>query len=128
MEKINDTILKTKKVKSAFRTTFGGVKRDLKEFDKALSFGNQAHIITPNNFRPCTLLGAVNMELGKYEEGQSWYEKARKLGAPQKLIDDDLRSILMGSDKSKRKDLAKFLYKNDPDRYSWIKNILNKIE
>lgn len=118
--KINDTILKTKKVKSAFKTTFGGVKRDLKKFDEALSFGNKAHILTPNNFQPCTLLGAVNIELGQYEEGQLWYKKAIKRGATEKLIDDDLRSIFMRADKSKRNELAKFLYKNDPNRYSWV--------
>lgn len=121
---INATNLKTKKIKSAFKTTFGGVKRDLKKFEDALSFGNQAHIFTPNNFRPCTLLGAVNIELGNYEEGQSWYKKAIKRGATEKSIDDDLRSIFMRSEKSKRDDLAKFLYKNNPDRYSWVKKYL----
>ena len=121
---INVTHLKSKKIKSALKTTFGGVKRDLKEFEEALSFGNKAHILTPNDFRPCTLLGAVNIELGNYEEGQSWYKKAIKRGTTEKSIDDDLRSIFMRSEKCKRNELAEFLYKNDPNRYSWVKKYL----
>ncbi len=121
---INIANLKSKKIKSAFKTTFGGVKRDLRKFEEALSFGNQAHLLTPNDFRPCTLLGAVNIEIGNYGEGQSWYEKALKRGATEKTIDDDLRSIFMRSEKTKRNDLAKFLYKNNPKRYSWVKRYL----
>jgi len=121
---INAANLRSKKIKSALKTTFGGVKRDLRAFKEALSFGNQAHILTPNDFRPCTLLGAVNIETGNYEEGQIWYKKAIKRGATEKLIDDDIRSIFMRSEKFKRNELADFLYKNDPNRYGWVKKYL----
>ena len=121
---IDATNLKSKKIKSALKTTFGGVKRDLKKFEDALSFGNKAHILTPNDFRPCTLLGAVNIEIGNYGEGQSWYAKAIKRGATEKSIDDDLRSIFMRSKEPERNNLAEFLYKNDPKRYRWVKKWL----
>ena len=53
--------LKNRKLKSALCTTHGGVKRDIKNYDEALGLGDQAHLLTPKDFRPCTLLGAVNM-------------------------------------------------------------------
>jgi len=119
--KINTSKFKSKKIESAFITTYGGVKRDLGFLEEAISFGNKAHTLTPKDFRPCTLLGAVNIEIGNYDEGQSWYRKAIERGASEKSVDDDLRSIFMRSDKSKRKDLAEFLLKNDHRRYSWVK-------
>lgn len=122
---IDSSKLKSKKVESAFHTTYGGVKRDLEKFIEAINYGNKAHLLTPSDFRPCTLLGAVNMEIKNYEEGQSWYRKAVERGATQKSVDDDLRSIFMRSDKLKRKELGTFLYNNDPERYGWVKKYIN---
>ncbi|MBU1055091.1 MAG: hypothetical protein KKC46_14875 [Proteobacteria bacterium] len=120
---INNSELKSKKIESAFHTTYGGVKRDLENFKDAINHGNKAHLLTPHNFRPCTLLGAVNIEIGNYDEGQSCYRKAVERGATQKSVDDDLRSIFMRAEKSKRKELGIYLYNNDSERYGWVKNI-----
>jgi len=124
LTKVNNNILNSKKIKSAFRTTLGGVKRDLNIFPEALSLGEKAHVLTPKDFRPCTLLGAVNIEIGNYEEGKSWYQKAIDRGATEKSVDDDLRSIFKRTQKSNRKKLAIFLYKNDPSRYNWVKKYI----
>ncbi|MFH0784106.1 MAG: hypothetical protein V2B20_19425 [Pseudomonadota bacterium] len=121
---IDSSKLKPKKLESAFHTTYGGVKRDLENFNEAINHGNKAHLLTPNDFRPCTLLGAVSIEIGNYDEGQSWYRKAVERGATQKSVDDDLRSIFMRSEKSKRKELGTFLYNNDPERYEWVKKYI----
>ncbi|WP_448872615.1 hypothetical protein [Desulfobulbus propionicus] len=125
LAQINSSAFKTKKIISAFNTTYGGVKRDLSAYDEAIALGNKAHALTPNDFRPCTLLGAVNIEMGHYDEGQSWYQKAIERGASEKSVDDDLRSIFKRSEKSKCKDLALFLLKRDPERYDWVKKYLN---
>lgn len=122
--KINTSKFNTNKIKSAFNTTYGGVKRDIGAHNEAITLGNKAHTLTPKDFRPCTLLGAVNIEMGHYDEGQSWYQKAIERGASEKSIDDDLRSIFKRSEKSKRKDLAVFLLKRDPERYDWVKKYL----
>ena len=122
--KINTSKFKAKKIESAFNTTYGGVKRDLCAYNEAIELGNKAHTLTPDDFRPCTLLGAVNIELGHYAEGQSWYQKAIERGAPEKSVDDDLRSIFKRFEKSKRKDLAVFLFKNEPERYGWVQKYL----
>jgi len=113
--------LKDRKLKSALCTTLGGVKRDLKKWDEAISLGEQAHLLTPMDFRPCTLMGAVNMEIGNYLLGQSWYKKAVERGASEKSVDDDLRGIFMRADKSKQEALRNYLLEIDPARYSWAK-------
>jgi len=113
--------LKKIKLKSAIFTTHGGVKRDMRQFDEALALGDKAYLLTPNDFRPCTLLGAVNMEIGNHSLGESWYKKAIERGANEKSVDDDLRSIFMRAESSKREELRAYLIKKDPIRYSWAK-------
>lgn len=109
------------KLKSALYTTHGGVKRDLQKWDDALGLGEKAFQTTPKDFRPCTLLGAVNMEIGNYDLGQSWYEKAAERGAEVKSIDNDLRSIFFRADKTKRDALRSHLLAIDAVRYNWVK-------
>jgi hypothetical protein len=111
---------KVPKLKSAIATTHGGVMRDMRRFDEALNLGNQAHEITPNDFRPCTLLGAINFELGHYEIGRDWYAKAIERGATERSVDSELRSIFLRADQTKRDELKRFLLRQDPARYCWV--------
>lgn len=112
---------KSPKLKSALLTTHGGAMRDLGYCDEALSFGNQAHALTPTDFRPCTLLGALNMELGNYDIAKEWYKKAIERGASERSIDQDLRGIFMRADKAKREEIKDFLLREDSARYSWVR-------
>lgn len=114
------------KLKSALCTTYGGVKRDLGKYSEALDLGEKAHQITPQNFRPCTLLGAVNIEIGNYDLGQSWYEKATQRGANPEAIDEELRSIFRRADQEKQDALRQHLLRIDPVRYGWTKTLKRK--
>lgn len=114
---------KPPKLRSAIATTHGGVMRDLKRWDEALQFGNQAHALTPNDYRPCTLLGAVNFELGHYDLGRDWYEKATERGASERSIDHELRGILLRADQAKQDEITAFLLRDDPVRYGWVKKL-----
>lgn len=111
---------KAPKLISAICTTHGGVMRDLKRFNEALNFGDQAHALTPKDFRPCTLLGAVNFEMGNYDLGRDWYAKATERGASERTIDYDLRGIFLRADKAKREEIRAFLLREDPVRYKWV--------
>lgn len=113
--------LKNIKLKSALCTTHGGVKRDLGSHNEAITLGELAHQLTPKDFRPCTLLGAVNMEIGNHIIGESWYEKAIERGASEKSVDNDLQSIFRRAESAKREELRAYLLKKDPYRYSWAK-------
>ncbi|MBL6987182.1 MAG: cell envelope integrity protein TolA [Methylobacter sp.] len=113
---------KAPKLNSAICTTHGGVMRDLNRFDEALKFGGQAHALTPKDFRPCTLLGAVNIEMGDYLTGLDWYEKAKERGASERSIDYDLRGILLRADKAKREEIKAVLLRVDSERYKWVRN------
>lgn len=111
------------KIKSALSTTYSGVKRDLGKWSEALDLGEKAHRFTPQNFRPCTLLGAVNIEIGNYDLGQSWYEKAAQRGASPQAIDDELRGIFHRADQERQDALRAHLLNIDPVRYGWTKTL-----
>lgn len=119
LKTIDVSALTDKKLKSALFTTYGGVKRDLGEKSEALKLGEQAHVLTPHDCRPCTLLGAVNIEIGHFDIGHSWFEKAIKRGYTENSMDDELRRIFTRAEKSKREALRNYLLKKDPVRYNW---------
>jgi len=112
--------LKHPKIKSAVCTTHGGVMRDLRRLPEALRLGEQAHELQPRDFRPCTLLGAVHMELGNFDSGREWYEKAVERGASEHSIDNELRSIFQRAEKASRAAMKTFLLAEDPKRYHWV--------
>ncbi len=118
---ISDERLTQAKLKSAVRTTLGGVMRDLGRFDEARAFGEEAHSLLPGNFRPCTLLGAVHIEQGNILGGHEWYRKAEERGATINSIDSELRSILARMSAEKRKQITRQLLSIDPDRYGWLR-------
>lgn len=113
---------KSPKLRSAFFTTHGGVKRDLGRKDEAIRLGEKAHGLMNKDFRPCTLIGAVYMETGHYILGQQWYDKAVERGASERAIDSDLRSIFMRADNASKKAMRTHLLQVDSERYRWTKN------
>ncbi len=112
--------LKHPKVRSAIFTTHGGVMRDIGQRSAAIELGKTAHALMPKDYRPCTLLGAVHMELQHFAEGHEWYEKARERGAPEQGVDSELRSIFQQLDSVGRKAMKNFLLSEDSHRYKWL--------
>lgn len=108
------------KQRSALLTTGGGAHRDLGHREEAVQFGKEAHSLAPEDFRPCTLLGAVHIEMGAYSEGAEWYEKAEARGARPDNIDRDLRSILSSVSHDKRKQIEAALKALDASRYGGL--------
>jgi hypothetical protein len=108
------------KLQSALATTHGGVKRDLGNLQEALKLGTKAHEVTPSDFRPCTLLGAVNFELGNYTEGQAWYCKAMERGAKERDVDYDLKGIFARANQTQRQEIRAFLLAENPVRFKWV--------
>lgn len=84
---------KEKKLKSALLTTYGGVCRDLQEYSRGVELGHEAHKVTPLNFRPCTLLGAIYLSTGEFTLGHEWYDKAKERGFSQAAYDNDIKSV-----------------------------------
>ncbi|MEN4983159.1 hypothetical protein [Acinetobacter modestus] len=124
LENTEISLNKNKKLLSAYFTTLGGVKRDIRKVDTAIECGVKAHENNSQDYRPCTLLGAIYMENHEYILGHDWYSKARDRGAPEKSINADLRSILLKLDKSKRVEMIDSLLKKDPYLYGWLKSIV----
>ena len=101
--------VKHSRVKSAVLTTRGGVMRDLGRRSEAIQMGEKAHALMPQDYRPCTLLGAVHMEQREFERGHEWYQMARERGAPEQSVDSELRSIFQRLDPSGREAMKRFL-------------------
>ncbi|HGL4554562.1 TPA: hypothetical protein ACKE7S_003600 [Acinetobacter baumannii] len=61
-------------------------KRDLKKPDTAIEHGLKAHDHSSQDYRSCTLLGAIYMENHEYDLGHDWYSKARDREGLQKTL------------------------------------------
>jgi hypothetical protein len=112
---------KSIKLKAALCTTHGGVMRDLQRWDEALHLGEKAHALKAEDYRPCTLLGAIHMEAGNFSLGQEWYAKAVERGATVDSVDQDLRKIYFRADRPSQERMKDFLLSEDPIRYAWVK-------
>ena len=126
IDSILEDRLKPPKVRSAVLTTRGGALRDLRRLPEAILAGERAHALMPTDYRPCTLLGAVHMELRDFEEGHDWYEKARQRGATEHAIDAELRSIFQQLDSPGREAMKRFLLAEDPRRYQWLNEMKSR--
>lgn len=118
--KYNFNDVKESKLKSAYHTTFGGVERDLKNTEEAIEHAEKAHSIQPNNFRPCTLLGAIYVEQGSYLLGLEWYEKAKKLGAPERGINNELSVIIKKLSKEEQKKMLNVIRSKSNEQYRYL--------
>ncbi|NJD07417.1 MAG: hypothetical protein FIA97_13100 [Methylococcaceae bacterium] len=116
---INVENQKSPKLRSAICTTRGGVMRDLNQWEEGLRLGEKAHFFRPDDYRPCTLLGAIHMETGNFKLGSEWYGKAVERGATTDSVDQDLRNIFFRADQVKQDQMREFLLNEDPIRYSW---------
>ncbi|WP_422414300.1 MULTISPECIES: hypothetical protein [unclassified Endozoicomonas] len=104
-------------------TTHGGAKRDQRLTKDAIRMGEEAHKVTPKNFRPCTLLGAIYMETGQLSLGHEWYQKAIERGFSENAMDSELKSIFMKADKAGREKLKAFLLKENAARFAWVRRL-----
>lgn len=112
---------KSRKLKSALCTTRGGVMRDLGNLGEAQRLGMDAHAFKSDDYRPCTLLGAIHMEMGEYSVGQEWYAKAVERGATVESVDQDLRSVFFRSAPARQAEMREFLLGENPVRYAWAR-------
>lgn len=110
---------KEKKLKSALLTTYGGVCRDLALYGDAIKLGLEAHNVTPLNFRPCTLLGAIHIATGEFTAGHEWYDKAKERGFSQEAYDNDIKSIYLRASDDIKTRLKQNLISTG-HKYKWL--------
>lgn len=121
LKQLQASSLKAPKLRSAVLTTHGGAVRDLGQHEDALALAETAQKLLPTSYRPCTLLGAINIELGNFSAGHEWYRQAEKLGAKSSSIESDLRGLLARMDPEQRKLAVDELTRIDPHQYGWMK-------
>ena len=110
------------KLKSAVFTTHGGALRDLHRLEEAKDLASKAHALLPSDYRPCTLLGAIHIELDEISAGHEWYTKAEARGAPPQHVERDLRVVLLRLTETKRTEIIKQLIAISGTRYEWLRN------
>ncbi|UAL44912.1 hypothetical protein K8B83_08940 [Shewanella inventionis] len=108
-----------KKLKSALLTTYGGVCRDLKDYVNSIKLGLEAHKVTPLNFMPCTLLGAVYLSTGEFDLGHEWYDKAKERGFSQDAYDNDIKSVYFRASDEMKNRLKQNLVATG-HKYKWL--------
>lgn len=109
------------KVRSALFTTRGAALRALDRHEEALASAKQAHVLTPEDYRPCTLLGAIHMAQLDVNEGHAWFSKAEQRGASKEMIDSDIKALLTRMSEERRGRLQSGLFKHDPVRFAWLR-------
>ena len=110
------------KIRSALATTRGAAMRAVHRYAEAKMLGEEAHAIEPCDYRPCTLLGAVHLELGELSIGQAWYVKAEERGAAKEAVDHDIKMLLAGFSIAERERVRTFLLNQDPERFKWLRS------
>lgn len=122
-ENVNWHKVQESDLKSALWVTRGAAFRDLYQLDEAENCAIQAMECQPESHQPYTLLGAICYDRSQYEEGDQWFRMAVERGAND--TDDEIERIVrMTKDKDKRREVAEYLLKKDPDRYGWAGSYL----
>ena len=122
-EKVNLSKVREADLKSALLVTRGGAFRDLTRLDEAESCAAQAMESQPDNHQPYTLMAATCYDLGKYADGDTWFEMAAERGAND--TDDEIEKIVrITKDNNKRKEVVEYLLNKDLKRYAWAKSYL----
>lgn len=109
--------------RSALLTTSGGALRDLGRRVEAIARGDDAHALSPNDYRPCTLLGALHIELSAYVEGAAWFEKAEARGASRRQVDREIAQILRSVCPEEREKIRRALSAHDAARFAPLREL-----
>ena len=120
--------IKNNKLKSALSTTRGGAFRDRRELDKAENCALQAIKYFPKSHHPYTLMGALCYEMGEYEKGDIWFDKAIKRGALPREQDAEIKRVIKRANKEERIKIKTYLLKKDSHRYQWVRKYIEALE
>lgn len=92
---------------SAVLTSRGGAFKDLKEWSRAEQCAYKA-LDKAISFYPYTLLGAVNILKGNLSQAEFFFDKAIKLGAPNKSISSEISNTIKKLSEEKQEELKDF--------------------
>ncbi|HDR1506825.1 TPA: hypothetical protein QB443_000580 [Pasteurella multocida] len=121
LETVDKKRLSSLKIESAYFTTYGGVNRDLGNLSQALEFAHTAHNKREDDYRPCTLLGAIYFDLEDIDKGQEWFTKAKILGADDHAFISEIKGIYLKASKEYQIKLENHFKYENKDIFNWIK-------
>lgn len=109
---------------SAAFTTRGGALRDMRRLSEAENSAKEALGFEQNYFS-YNLLGAIYYQKGEPQEGDRYFEQARKLGSGDRAVESSMRSALDLADDPRG--AAEYLLKKDRDKYGWAMKYLTSV-
>jgi tetratricopeptide (TPR) repeat protein len=96
------------------------------QLDEAATCAQGAIKCQPDSHQPYTLMGAICYDIGEYEQGNEWFEKAIERGAEREEMEDEIKRVLRNArDKTQQREAAQYLLNRDPVRYAWAQSYLN---
>lgn len=107
------------KLMSAILTNRGAAFRDNDQFPEAIQSAQDAIKFNSTSYYPYNLLGAIYYQMGDLEEGDIYFKRAKELGSPEQIQEEEIRTVLKDADKEKRKKVAEYLLAKDPVRNKW---------
>jgi hypothetical protein len=124
--KVNLAQISDKALKSRLLVTRGAALRDMAQLGEAATCAREAIKCQPDSHQPYTLMGAICYDLGEYEQGNEWFEKAIERGAEQEEMDEEIKRVVRNArDKNQQREAAQYLLNQDPVRYAWAQSYLN---
>ncbi|HMC64590.1 MAG TPA: hypothetical protein VKI65_06600, partial [Gemmataceae bacterium] len=103
-------------------TMRGGAFRDLNDLDSAERCGFSAIKLSPEDYHPYNLLGAVYYQRGLPEQGDQYFQMAVALGSEEE--DESIQSALEKAAADEKKRVAEHLLKRDAARFAWARSHL----
>lgn len=94
--------------------------RDLGRDNEALKLTDEAHRLLPSSFRPCTLLAALNIEMGQIALRHEWHSKAEKRSTKAGSIESENLSLLGLMPPENRDTAIGQLLNIYPVQYAWL--------
>jgi tetratricopeptide (TPR) repeat protein len=104
---------------SALLTSRGGAFRDLKDFKNAIENAKSAIKLTPKDYHPYNLLGAILYQTGEPEEADKQFNTAIELGALPREVDNQIRNSVKLAEVDQQRVVAEYLIKKDPIKFKW---------
>jgi len=108
------------RLRAALLTTSGGALRDLGRLEEAITRGKEAHAVSPDDYRPCTLLGALHIETRAYAEGAVWFTRAEARGASRYDVDREIDEVLRAARPEDREEIKQAFRAHDPERFGML--------
>ncbi|WP_436660318.1 tetratricopeptide repeat protein [Acinetobacter sp. P1(2025)] len=114
-----------KKLLCNYFLLLGQIVFNLNQIKQAIEYTTKAFEQQPTNEQVLTALGTMYIYDGQYRIGHAWYQKAIDRGASPKTIETEIRTIILKTKPSERKNVANTLLEFNVGHCFWLRELNN---